>query len=204
MTVRRSVVVLGVLCSLLRPPLLAAEPGAPPGHPDADQPKAAPRCGNGRIEPPETCDDGNTNDGDDCPSNCRIEACTRSAERFEVSVALVRPRDTAIAGVVVLLDYPEGEVMLPGAIGERSVAERISHVPTGFASVPYDLDYALKEAVVLNRALPPGDLFHVSFDRCEGVPAPRAEDFHCRVQQASTPAGQMVPTDKLRCSVRTS
>jgi cysteine-rich repeat protein len=30
----------------------------------------APVCGNGIIEIPETCDDGNTNDGDACPSTC--------------------------------------------------------------------------------------------------------------------------------------
>lgn len=30
----------------------------------------APVCGNALIEPPETCDDGNTDDGDSCPSDC--------------------------------------------------------------------------------------------------------------------------------------
>lgn len=31
-------------------------------------------CGNRRLESPETCDDGNTTDGDGCSSSCRIEA----------------------------------------------------------------------------------------------------------------------------------
>lgn len=35
-----------------------------------------PGCGNGRIEPPETCDDGNLQNGDGCDSNCQIEAPT--------------------------------------------------------------------------------------------------------------------------------
>lgn len=33
-----------------------------------------PVCGNRAIEPPETCDDGNTNDGDGCSSSCQEEA----------------------------------------------------------------------------------------------------------------------------------
>jgi cysteine-rich repeat protein len=33
-----------------------------------------PACGNHAIEPPETCDDGNKNDGDGCSSSCQIEA----------------------------------------------------------------------------------------------------------------------------------
>lgn len=33
-----------------------------------------PICGDGITEPPETCDDGNTNDGDGCSSSCQKEA----------------------------------------------------------------------------------------------------------------------------------
>jgi cysteine-rich repeat protein len=32
-----------------------------------------PRCGNRIIEPPETCDDGNTESGDGCTATCQIE-----------------------------------------------------------------------------------------------------------------------------------
>jgi cysteine-rich repeat protein len=32
-------------------------------------------CGNGEIDPGETCDDGNQNDGDTCPSNCLLGSC---------------------------------------------------------------------------------------------------------------------------------
>lgn len=35
-----------------------------------------PICGNHNIEPPETCDDGNMNDGDGCSSTCQTEATT--------------------------------------------------------------------------------------------------------------------------------
>ncbi|MEO1337320.1 MAG: hypothetical protein AAFV29_16880, partial [Myxococcota bacterium] len=33
-------------------------------------PAAGPVCGNGTLEPNETCDDGNIDDGDACPSDC--------------------------------------------------------------------------------------------------------------------------------------
>ncbi len=32
-------------------------------------------CGNGTVEPPEQCDDGNGNDGDGCSSTCQVEFC---------------------------------------------------------------------------------------------------------------------------------
>ena len=39
-------------------------------------------CGDGivNLAGGETCDDGNTLDGDGCPSNCRIEACAGPAQ----------------------------------------------------------------------------------------------------------------------------
>src|SRR5262249_36369819 len=39
-------------------------------------PPVAPGCGNGFLDPGETCDDGNTVDGDACPANCVIQSCT--------------------------------------------------------------------------------------------------------------------------------
>ena len=51
-------------CSATPQPTHALSTPSPTGTPAV--------CGNGRIEPPETCDDGNTVTGDGC-SNCRIE-----------------------------------------------------------------------------------------------------------------------------------
>ena len=39
---------------------------------DADG-SPAPLCGNGRLDPGEFCDDGNSRDGDGCSSTCRVE-----------------------------------------------------------------------------------------------------------------------------------
>jgi cysteine-rich repeat protein len=41
----------------------------------ASLPACQPRCGNGKVEAGETCDDGNTVDGDGCDSNCTVTAC---------------------------------------------------------------------------------------------------------------------------------
>lgn len=38
--------------------------------PDAGEP---PRCGDGRLDPDEACDDANTDDGDGCASTCAVE-----------------------------------------------------------------------------------------------------------------------------------
>lgn len=42
-----------------------------------------PECGNGRIEPPEICDDGNTLDGDGCSARCTLELELREVEVVE-------------------------------------------------------------------------------------------------------------------------
>lgn len=58
--------------------------------------RPAPFCGNGFIDPEETCDDGNTTDGDGCSSTCRVEngfSCTGRP-----SVCSVTCGDRIVAG----------------------------------------------------------------------------------------------------------
>ncbi len=51
-------------------------PGGVQPVPDNNPLCLLPSCGNGMIEPPEQCDDGNTQNGDGCNANCQIEpAC---------------------------------------------------------------------------------------------------------------------------------
>ena len=193
---------LGALCAGFCGPVAQVD-AASPTHASAPAKGAAKKahCGNNIVEPGETCDDGNTKDGDLCPSNCRIEPCKPTKTRFEVSVGFAHPVNVAVGGVVVFVDYPDGRVSLPGSGGEPTIAARISNVPKDFASSPYDLDYALRETIALARAMPPGEIFHVSFDLCEGVTPPQAKDFTCRVEQASGPGGHNLPLDGFTCSV---
>lgn len=45
-------------------------------QPPADlAPPIRPMCGNGRLDPGEDCDDGNTLDGDECPKDCKLDRC---------------------------------------------------------------------------------------------------------------------------------
>ncbi len=80
---------LGTLCCQpssvreVKPPETAREPGDPPASdagivlpsgPTVLPPAGSGTCGNGQIEPPETCDDGNRNPGDGCGPGCAVEA----------------------------------------------------------------------------------------------------------------------------------
>jgi cysteine-rich repeat protein len=194
---------LAMVCAVLALGDVRAVPAASRPHGAASAKKGGARCGNKKVEAGETCDDGNTKDGDYCPSNCRIEYCKPTNERFEVAVTLDHPPGVAAGGVVVLLDYPEGAVSLPGSGGEPTVRERISNVPKDFMSSPFDLDYALRAVIAMARELPPGELFHASFDRCEGVAPPEAKDFRCTVEQVAGPGGKTLPSAGFSCSVKT-
>lgn len=55
-------------------------------------------CGNGTLEPGETCDDGNGNDGDSCPSTCGVASlptATPSATPTPSSTPTVTPSPSA-------------------------------------------------------------------------------------------------------------
>jgi cysteine-rich repeat protein len=112
-------------------------------------------CGDGivNLAGGETCDDGNTEDGDGCPSTCRIEPCSGPSQgRVTVQATLTgTPSTLAVAGATLLLDYPEGRVTLPGSNDETPVQMRVSS-PAGFGVTPNDLDYALR-AVLLDPQL---------------------------------------------------
>jgi len=41
--------------------------------PNASTDVYGPGCGNGVVEPPEQCDDGNNDDGDGCAADCTME-----------------------------------------------------------------------------------------------------------------------------------
>jgi cysteine-rich repeat protein len=65
--------------------LLAAGMGAAPAG------AQAPVCGNRIIEPPETCDDGNTVSGDGCSAVCQLENRPPVCDGATPSVALLWP-----------------------------------------------------------------------------------------------------------------
>jgi len=98
-----------------------------------------------------------------------------------------------VAGLKLLVDYPEAQVVIPGSNGDARVTGSILNLPQGALSAPNDLDYALRMAIVSTSPLTPGLLFAVRFEDCQGARAATPRDFTCTVEDASGPDGNTVP-----------
>jgi cysteine-rich repeat protein len=148
----------------------------------------------------ETCDDGNTDDGDACPADCHVESCALpGAEPVTANIAFVG--DVAIAGATVLVGYPDGSVGIAGSSQDASVLERVTS--TVYSVTPNDLDYAVRAVLIDPTFLgvPAGTTaLTVGFDRCAGGPAPSPGAFTCAVLDASDAELNDV-TDEVSCEV---
>jgi len=154
-------------------------------------------CGNGLIVAPETCDDGNTADTDSCPGDCIVDACAPDSGS-DRTVTVNFAGSEAVAGITVFVDYPEGQVSIPGS-GASVPAGIIDGLP-GFAfGQTNDLDHALIQAVVDATAFPSGQLFQIHFEDCLSATPPVAGDFTCTVQAAGDE--NLAPVPGVTCSV---
>jgi cysteine-rich repeat protein len=154
-------------------------------------------CGNGIVLTPETCDDGNTHDNDSCPSDCIVDACDPDTGS-DVTGSVNFTGSELVAGITVLLDYPEGKVSIPGS-GAGVPSGIITDLP-GFAfGQSNDLDHALIQAVVDGTAFPSGLLFKVHFEDCLGPAAPDVSEFTCTVLAAGDEF--LAPVPGVTCSV---
>jgi cysteine-rich repeat protein len=139
-------------------------------------------CGNGSVEPGETCDDGNTTGDDTCPPDCVIVACaidgtTRLADvRYTSAVSLI--------GMTVFVEYPDGVVQIPGTGTDASVGARAINRSPGLATF-VDRDYGLRASINGSNAWTPNRMFTINFDNCQGVPPPVVGDFTCTVAKAT-------------------
>ncbi len=152
-------------------------------------------CGDRTVEPGETCDDGNTMDGDDCPSTCFIASCTPVAGTSRtVSVKYTPPAGQMIGGLGLFIDYPEAQVRKPTV-----------HLSSGVSGVVHDRDYGLTEELLdaAGTGLPadPGALFQMTFQDCQGTTPPAATDFQCAVEDASDENGNVVDPATISCTV---
>jgi cysteine-rich repeat protein len=148
-------------------------------------------CGNGVLTAPETCDDGNTENNDNCPSNCIILGCDPdfgSDRAVDVEVS----SGDLVAGLTVLLDYPEGKVRVPGS-GGSVPAGIVTDLPLGALGVTNDLDHALRQVLAGAFEIPDGLLFRVHFENCVGAPSPVRGDFTCEVLDAADTSGAPLP-----------
>ena len=146
-------------------------------------------CGDGVVnfDEGETCDDGNTLDGDACPANCRIRTCTASGTHLLADVQFSPPAGIDLAGITVFVRYPDGIVRIPGMANDASVVNSILNLPDNGFSTPNDLDYALRVVIFTpdSSAIPTGRLLTVQFDNCAGAAPPHAGDFSCTVESAA-------------------
>ena len=152
-------------------------PTATPTHPPV-------MCGNGFLEPGETCAS--------CPADCVISACTPGATPTMVSFAVQfdGPLGTSPTTTTVLIGYRSSRVSIPGTGGATSVRQRITFPPPlPNVATPNDLDYALREIVGRNAGLTDGLLFTVKFDRCTAAPAVTQNDFGCTVEACAGSGG---------------
>jgi cysteine-rich repeat protein len=157
-------------------------------------------CGNGILDPQlgETCDDGNTVDGDACPHNCIIQSCTvNSATHQSISLQLTTPPAVTVGGLTLLLDFPEGNVHFNHTTPGASVLD-----------TPNNLTYELKDALIDSTLLDgipangAGAMLQVAFDGCQGQPLPTAADYagKCIITDASDENGVAI-TSGLSCTV---
>lgn len=140
------------------------------------QPPAASVCGNGVVESPEQCDDGNAVAGDGCSAACETEG--RSCDAVpgsavigtrSVTVALNTPI-ADLAGVELTLDYPQFQSGIPGTGQSSIVASRVhvlQGVPGDYLSVANDRDTDLKFVIGgASNFITTGPLVTFTLDAC--------------------------------------
>ena len=145
-------------------------------------------CGNGVVDAGETCDDGNTSDNDACPADCVVDACTSDPERtVSVTISFDAPYSVLVAGMSLLVDYPEGKVTVPES--GRIQSERFVPEPREgrLLIAAFDLDHAARVVVASDKEIEPGALARLDFTGCRGEEPPVASDFACSVIEASDP-----------------
>jgi len=162
-------------------------------------------CGSGFITAGETCDDGNVDNADDCPSDCSIAACDPIGTITTATVHFAGAKKT-VGGVTVFIDYPEDRAHIPGVgsgIPGGVIYDIIDPVlnffPTNTAF--NDREHAL--TAVLAAATDPGppavveafgtsgDLMKIDFEGCQGQPAPVTANFGCTVVSAAGADGKV-------------
>lgn len=148
-------------------------------------------CGNLLLEPGEDCAG--------CAADCAVQACTATATSAAFTFDLIAPPGQSPTGATVRLGYRSDILSIPGMASQASVLARI--VAPAPAPVPFirnDQNYAV--SVVLGRTSAITELFTVTFDRCQGAPAPTADDLGCAIVGCASGGP---PIEGCTCQVRT-
>jgi len=161
-------------------------------------------CGNGLVTngmsgtTVETCDDGNTENFDSCPSDCVVDACTPTASPRSATLVIAGPNHLDVASVIVELDYPEGQIDLPGTGFAPASIQDLTFADS-FDSV--DFDHALRVVSASAGAFGQAQIANLDFVDCSGAVVPVPGDFTCTVQQAFGAGGTTDYTATTTCTV---
>lgn len=150
-------------------------------------------CGNRLVLAPETCDDGNLENFDNCPSDCVVDFCEPSAVVQPATLVTTNPN---IAAITILLDYPEGKLSIPGT-GVALPPGTI--VPFAGTAESNDFDHALRyiNFDIFNFGVT--TIATINFNTCQGAPAATPGEFSCSVQDAGDET--LEPVEGVTCSV---
>ncbi len=160
-------------------------------------PEANPKCGNGKIDVGETCDDGNTLSGDACPSDCTIGPCAGGGSPVVGTVSFSSP--VALSSLQLTLEYPDQQLRIVGT--GPGVAGQITPLGEFDSVTPNDLDYILKILLIDTDLVgePGPGAFTVNFQTCAGAVPPFV--FNCHVDAAIDLSAQTVPGVSCSASV---
>jgi hypothetical protein len=161
-----------------------------------------------------------TQQNDGCPATCLINECVPADTTQVFDIALSVPFGDTATSVTFFVDYPDGQVSLPG-VGLNALTR--SRIFTGTCDSPgqepcarntdcpegdscqrpggnliaIDFDYAVR-VVVDRQPIQPGPVFAIEFDDCTGAPPVTAASFSCIIQGCSGTFGLI---DGCECSV---
>jgi cysteine-rich repeat protein len=177
-----------------------------PGACATNTPVTAAGCGDGEVDfgAGETCDDGNTDEGDSCPGNCRIVMCEPSQTQLTMRLEFdTTEPDVFVQGLQLFVRYPETVLSLPGENDNPAVIESVSSA--NFSVAPFDFNYGANLLLTDETFLgfESGEAATITFDLCQGAAAPSPCDLTCVVKAAVDDQFNDVPVEEVTCTVVT-
>lgn len=146
-------------------------------------------CGNNLVIAPETCDDGKTEKFDFCDSDCIADFCQGPTVTQQVTFTVSNPN---VAAVTLHVDYPEGEIILPGTGTGATVT------PTAGTAEVNDFDHALRLVVFDLFNFGTTSIATAQFETCNGG-TPTPGEFTCTVVDAGDE--NLAPVAGVTCAV---
>ncbi len=164
--VKRTALAIPLLLTLTGAPVSAQDEAAAAATETAEAtPEPTERaavCGNGLLDPGETCDDC----ADDCngASACEVTDATRRA-----TFRLVPAEESYPFGFAVRIAYRGNKLSLPGAEFDQAVSDRVTVDKETSRIVARDVGHSLRLVVTDGNGLVEPTQVTVRFDRCKGA-----------------------------------